>query len=230
MATTGDWYRRPLPEKPEWHLNYKNQTAASGTTYGLAAGDVTQAGLDSDLVALIADYDEQLRAYDQAWTAWRDEVLSGDPLAAFTLPPVPPTLTINPLIPYKPGIEGRTRESAGIVRSDKDYGTAVGELYGIVAPAGTGPVTPSLRLRAIPGTGHVEASIAKGGYQIIAIDRRRAGGAWMQVGISQTATFVDTTATLVPGQPEQLDYRCQGMLNNARHGDLSDVVSVVTVP
>jgi len=52
---------------------------------------------------------------------------------------------------------------------------------------------------------------------------------WVQIGISQTATFTDVTAALVAGQPEQRKYRCQGMLNNARTGGLSATVSAVTV-
>lgn len=56
------------------------------------------------------------------------------------------------------------------------------------------------------------------------------GGAFAQIGIVQTANFTDTTAPLVAGQPEQREYRVQGMLNNARMGGLSATVSTVTVP
>jgi hypothetical protein len=34
----------------------------------------------------------------------------------------------------------------------------------------------------------------------------------------------------VAGQPEQREFRVQGMLDNARTGDPSDIVSVVTTP
>ena len=59
---------------------------------------------------------------------------------------------------------------------------------------------------------------------------KRGAGSWKQMGISQTAELVDTTALLVAGQPEQRDYRVQGMLNNARTGGVSATVSTVTVP
>lgn len=60
--------------------------------------------------------------------------------------------------------------------------------------------------------------------------RRRGGGGWTQIGVSQTASFTDTSALLVAGQPEQRDYRVQGMLNDARVGGVSGTVSAVTVP
>lgn len=70
----------------------------------------------------------------------------------------------------------------------------------------------------------------KGGYDVIAITMKRGGGGWMQIGVSQTASFTDVSPLLVPGQPEQRDYRVQGMLNNARVGGVSGTVSAVTVP
>ncbi len=44
------------------------------------------------------------------------------------------------------------------------------------------------------------------------------------------AKIIDNTAPLVAGQPEQREYRVQGIENNVRVGALSGIVSVVTVP
>jgi len=41
---------------------------------------------------------------------------------------------------------------------------------------------------------------------------------------------MDTRPPLVLGQPEQREWRVQGLLKNSRTGSLSDAVSVVTVP
>jgi hypothetical protein len=48
--------------------------------------------------------------------------------------------------------------------------------------------------------------------------------------ISQTVEFIDSRAPLTPGQPEQREYRVQGMENNARVGATSAIASAVTVP
>lgn len=58
----------------------------------------------------------------------------------------------------------------------------------------------------------------------------RAGGNWEQIGIAQVAEFIDQRAPLTAGQPEQREYRAQGMQGNNRVGALSGTVSAVTVP
>lgn len=73
-------------------------------------------------------------------------------------------------------------------------------------------------------------NLFKGGYDLIAIDMKRGAGGWTQIGVSQTATFTDTTARLAAGHPEQRDYRVQGMLNTARVDGVSGTISAVTVP
>lgn len=224
------WYPAKLADRIPWHANYSVQATATGTTYGLAAGDVTDIQRDKDNVALVVNHKEAVQAYAQAITEWADAILNG-PVGA-SLPPTPtapsaPAFTLG----SKPGIKPRMLQTAGVVKADADYTQEIGELYGIVAPA-PGPLAdPSIqRATAQPGTPNVELALAKGGYDVIAIDMKRGGGGWTQIGVSQTATFTDTTALLVPGQPEQRDYRCQGMLNNARTGGVSATVSEVTVP
>ena len=225
----GDWCKTKLSELDSWHSVFSAQCTSTGTTHGLAAWDVTQAGIDSTLVTGLLIKDEELRSYMEAWTEYRDIILRGDPTAP---PPTPPTLPAAFVAPLGglPGIEKRTRGYAGIIKADAQYTQQVGEDYQIVAAEGTGPTTPSLKPTAIPGTSHVSLAIAKGGYDMIAIDRRLVGGVFAQIGVSQTATFVDPTPPSVPGEPEVVEYRCQGMQNNARVGDLSAVVSVVTIP
>ncbi len=44
------------------------------------------------------------------------------------------------------------------------------------------------------------------------------------------AQFTDTTDNAVANTPEQRDYRLQGMIANARVGDVSPVLSIVTLP
>ncbi|MEX2242251.1 MAG: hypothetical protein WD716_00230 [Fimbriimonadaceae bacterium] len=57
----------------------------------------------------------------------------------------------------------------------------------------------------------------------------RNGGDWEQIGFSSRAVFVDVRPPLVLGQPEQREYRAQGIVGNTRTGDLSDLASVVTL-
>jgi len=221
------WYPTRTSELPAWHTNFKTEATASGTTLGLTAGNA-QISLDGTAVAQVINYAEAVDAFRQEVTAFKDNLLEGDPLGPVPTEPAAPaniTLADGTL----PGIEARTRSFAAIIKASPNYTTAVGEAYGIVGSGGA-LATPELKAAASPGTSHVTLKIAKGGYSVIAIDMRRGGGDWTQIGVSQTATFSDTTAALVAGQPETREYRAQGMVQNARVGDLSTVVSVVTIP
>lgn len=223
-----DWYPTRRADRPAWHANFNTEAAASGTTLGLGATEITQIGDDAVTVGQLVDYADAIDAFRQEVTAFVANMLEGDPLGPQPAEPASPaniTLAVDAL----PGIEARTRQYAAIIKASLNYTAAIGEAYGIVAASG-GLATPALKATAMPGTSDVTLKIAKGGYSVIAIDMRRGGGDWTQIGVSQLATFTDTTAALVPGQPETREYRAQGMVANARTGDLSPTVSVVTTP
>ncbi|MEX2244827.1 MAG: hypothetical protein WD716_13400 [Fimbriimonadaceae bacterium] len=217
-----------MSDLPPWHANFDTEATATGTTLNLTAGQVTQIGEDATTVQMVVNYVDAVEAFRQEVTAFKDAVLAGDPLQPMPTAPVAPA-TLVPGIAALPGIEERTRGLVATIKGAGSYTTAIGEAYGIIG-SGVTLVTPGLKAAAVPGTSHVTLRIAKGGYSVIAIDMRRSGGDWTQIGVSQTATFTDTTAALSAGQPEQREYRAQGMVQNARVGDLSTVVSVVTVP
>lgn len=222
------YYPRRLPARIAWHASFAAQAAEDGTAYGLSAADVAQIQLDAANVQLVVEWSEAVDAHRQAVTAFRDGVLSGER----RLPvPTPPTAPAG--IAFAPGslqgIMERTRRFVAVVKSSQGYTQAVGESYGIVPPERGGFGVPSLVALALPG-GSVRLRIAKAGFVVLAVDCRRGGGEWEQIGVSQRAVYVDTRPPLVPGQPEQREYRVQGLLKNSRIGSLSDAASVVTVP
>jgi hypothetical protein len=225
-----DWYPIKLADRIAWHANYSFTAQAVGTNYGLSAADQADIARDAANVPLVVAFKEAAQGFAQAVTEWAELVLNGPAGGPFPPAPTAPVApTFDPA--SKPAIRPRTRRSAGIVKADSDYSRSVGERFGIIAPEAGPRADPSIR-RAEPSTGssRVALRLKKGGYALIAVDMRRSGGAWEQIGVSQTATFVDATPPLVAGQPEQREYRVQGMLANARTGRLSATVSAVTVP
>lgn len=223
-----DWYPAKVADRIPWHANFNTQCAASGLTHGLIAGQVSQIAIDNTVVAGCINYAAQVTAFAQAVTEWRDLLLSGPNGTA--LPPAP---TAPGVFGYALGalasIEFRTRQYAALIKASVGYTAEIGELYGIIAPVGVTPTTPSLQAFALTAS-QVRLAIAKAGYDVLAVDSKRGTGGWEQIGISQTAEYVDARAPLVAGQPEQREYRVQGMMNNARVGATSAIVSVVTVP
>ncbi len=229
MAINRDWYPTRLAELPPFHSTFAAQCTATGTDHGLTAGDIERANVDNILVTLMVDYDDALRGYVEAWTQWRNDMLFGDPDSPFTPPPSPPVLSLPDEV-FEPGIRPRTRGFANTIKADADYTQAVGEDYGIVPVEPSGPNTPAI-LKATSMIDHdVALKLYKGGYSVIAVDMRRGGGNWTQIGISQTAVFVDLVDPVDPGTPEVREYRVQGMQGNNRVGDVSAIVSVVTTP
>ncbi len=105
----------------------------------------------------------------------------------------------------------------------------MGENYGIVAPV-TPPGNVEVRSLTALSASQVEVKVSKAGYATVALDSRRGGGAWEQLLVMTTATFVDNRPPLTSGQPEQREYRVQAYENNARVGAVSPVVSIVTTP
>lgn len=226
---TGDWYPSRIADRVPWHANFNTQAIATGTTHGLVAGQVTQITADNNFVASMVNYLQLVDDFGQSVTAFKDTALDGQIGAIMPAVPTPPVIFVIPLGGLG-SIQARTRQFAAIIKASVGYTEAIGELYGIVAAAGTGPGTPSIASASALVGSNVSLSLAKAGYDVLAIDMRRGGGGFEQIGVSQTATFLDTTDAAVAGQPEQREYRCQGMVANARTGPLSPTVSVVTVP
>jgi len=222
-----DFYPDSLAARVAWHANFAAQAGSSGIAHGLSLLQVTQAGDDATEVANMVNATDTVHTFSQSWTQFATIMLEGDIHAPLPAIPIPPALYV--LTSSAPGIEARTRLFAGIIRAHPTYTPEVGESFGIIGPAPGAAGTPSLKATAETNS-HVRLKIAKQGYFLIAIDSRRGGGAWESIGPSQTATFIDSRPPLVAGQPEQRDYRCQGVVNNARVGGMSPVVSAVTVP
>ncbi len=222
------YYPRRLPARIAWHASFAAQTAEDGTAHGLSAADVAQIQLDAANVALVVGYSEAVDAFRQEATAFRDGVLAGNHRLPVPTPPVAPA-GLAFAVGSMQGVQERTRRFVSVIKASTGYTQAIGESYGIVPPERRAFGVPSLVAAAFPG-GFVRLRIAKAGFVMLAVDCRRGGGDWEQVGFSQRAVYMDTRPPLVPGQPEQREYRVQGLLKNSRTGSLSDATSVVTVP
>lgn len=223
-----DWYPTSFAALIPWHANFNVQATATGVARGLTAGNVTQIAADNGIVAGIVNYQELVDSFAQAVTEYKAIMLRGDSTAPLPAVPTPPAAFV-PGVGALPGIEERTRQFAAIIKAAPGYTQAIGELYGIVAPAAPPAGVPEIVATALTAS-QVRLAISKAGYDVLAIDSKRGAGTWEQIGISQTAEFIDTRAPLVAGQPELREYRCQGMENNARVGALSAVATAVTVP
>jgi hypothetical protein len=227
MAT--DWYPDTQAALITWHNNFSTQAATNGTTLGLSAGEVTQIAADADNVLIMLDGVEAANTYREALTAFK-ALLFNAPADTPTepVPTAPTTLDFGESTPAL-GIEARTREYARKIKASSAYTPDDGELYGIIAAEPAPPGTPTVLAEALTAS-QVRLKIGKEGYSVLAVDSRRGGGAWEQIGVSQTDVCIDTRAPLVAGAPEVREFRVQGMVENARVGANSEVSTVSTIP
>jgi hypothetical protein len=222
------WYPDRLADLIPWHANFNIVAQAIGTTYGLSAAQKALIALDSANIATIVNYLEVVDAFNQAVTEFKN-LMFISPINTPLPPEVAAPATLNLPDGSEAAIEARTRLYANIIKASPSYTPEIGEQFGIIGAATGGPTTPGLVATALTQS-QVRLAVSKGGYDVVAIDSRRGGGDWEQIGVSMTAEYIDARPPLVAGQPELREYRAQGMEQNARVGALSPVVSAVTVP
>jgi hypothetical protein len=225
-----DWYPKTLAALIPWHENFAAQAIVSGTSLGLTAAQVTQINADKNNVLTMLSALEQANSYRAAITEFKDLLFNSPADTPTETPPSPPDGLVFPGVDQPVmGIEARTREYAAIIKASPAYSPDDGVQYGIVGTAPAPPSTPTLEAFALTAS-QVRLRIGKKGYAVLAVDSRRGGGDWEQIGVSMLDEFIDTRAPLAPGEPELREFRVQGMVENARVGDYSEVATVSTVP
>jgi hypothetical protein len=221
------WYPDRQSELIAWHAAFAASVSAYSVALGLGAPLVTQVGVDAATVASVINYLEQAQNFANEVTAFKDQVLHGvintpNP----QIPNVPAVLSLG--LGWLANIEARTRQLVAQIKANGAYTAQMGQDMGIVdgsAPSGNVTVVATALTQS-----QIDIRVGKGGYAVVVLESRRAGGAWELIATLTTAHYVDNRAPLVPGQPEQREYRAQGFENNQRVGALSPVVSAVTVP
>lgn len=66
-----DWYPDRLADRIPWHANFNTEAQATGTTYGLSAGQKAAIALDAANVAVIVNYLEAVSAFSEAVTGFK---------------------------------------------------------------------------------------------------------------------------------------------------------------
>lgn len=220
------WYPQRDDELIAWHSAFAAAVSSYAGALGLSPGVVTQVGVDAATVASTLNYLEQARNFASEVVAFKDQILRGDLNTPNPqLPSAPAALTLG--VGWLANIEARTRQLVAQIKANAAYTAQMGQDMGII-PSG-GAVALSIKATPRP-LSRVDLRVTRGGYSGVALDSRRGGGGWEQIAVLNAATYEDQRPPLVPGQPEQREYRIQGYQGNARVGDVSEVVSVVTQP
>jgi hypothetical protein len=224
-----DWYPDTQAPLIAWHSNFSTQAANNGTTLGLSAPIVAQIAQDAENVLIMLNGMAAAKAYLQAMAAYKALLFRAPADTPTELAPTAPTTLDFGAASPAMGIEARTREYARMIKASPAYTPDDGELYGIVGAALAPPGTPTVLAVALTAS-QVRLNIGKQRYSVLAVDSRRGGGGWEQIGVSMTEAYIDERAPLAANAPEVREFRVQGMAKNARVGPYSEVSTVSTTP
>lgn len=226
-----DWYPSAFAERIPWHSNFNTNAQATGTTYGLSAGDKTDIGNDNTNVALLVNFKAAVDAYRQAVTEWADIMFNAPIGTAIPAAPTAPTIAAFAL-GSKASIIPRTRIMVGVIKADADFTQEVGENYGILAPDGGAPPDHPT-LAGTPETSFaVRLTFSMHGFPKLEIQCKRASETVFTFLATDTnSPYVDNRAPLVANTPEIRTYRARFVgSDDAPVGNWSNELSVTASP
>lgn len=232
MIPNPRWFPTSLQERAAWYENFADQATASGTTYNLSAAEVTQIGLDKDMIVFLAETAVSLEAFVDGVRAFRKEVTEGP--ANGEVPEFPENLVLTPATAIKQGMFERLIDFAERIKASAPYDTSVGELYGIVggpAPESLAPSEwqPVIQAMSQPGS-IVEVTFTKG----------KTGGIYIETNVDNEGWKFADKATKSPvtlkidaaagGNPRNVSIRARYLDGNTPVGNWSSIVVVQTNP
>jgi len=223
-------YPTSLTAKIPWHSTFNQECIDRAATFAdvLTAPNLAKILANKDFVASVINAADNAKNFSQEVVGFRDNYL-GAPLGmGVPAVPVPPAAIAVPL-GVTVGIDAFTRLIIGQLDAHPNMTDAIRAAMGIDPdPRGLG--SPSIISASPQGESKVALRLRLAGYKAAAVDRRRGGGGWEQIGVTITAEFIDPDGPLVAGVSESREYRIQGIVANVRQGDISASVLVATTP
>ena len=206
-------------------IQFKDNIGAYTTTFGLAAGDITQQGADALYFAALVTFADSMGNAAKQWNAWRDVALSG-------------TIGTEPILITKPvgfpgsvpaGILTRYLLLVNAIKVHKNYTVPIGDILGIEGSEATQPDFNTIQPII---SAHVTASVVKLiwgwlGFRAflsmceLQVDR---GSGWTPLTYDTTPNYEDTHP--FPATPTVWKYRAIYRVGDHQVGLWSLEVSV----
>jgi hypothetical protein len=224
-------YPSKLSEKITWHATFNQNCIDNAATFPdvLTVGNLAKILANKNFVVTLANYADDAKNFSQEAVAFRDNYFGatlGTPAPA--VPVAPAGIGAAPANTVV-GIDAFTRLIVGQLNAHPNMTDAIRAAMGIL-PGSKVLGSPSIVFTSALGGSQVALKLRLLGYMAVAVDRRRAGGAWEQIGVSIASNFVDADGPLAAGVSESREYRIQGIVANVRQGAISGSAFVATTP
>lgn len=194
------------------------------TTVGLDATIVAATQADSAFFHYARLASQQVAAFAQQWTAYKNSSRNGTG-ASLGPVPVPPSLGTAPAA-VPPGIFKRLAALVVRIKAHPGYTEAIGQDLDIVGAEQTLDTTnakPVIELEL--SAGHPNVLWPKGGFDAVEIWVDRGSGS-VFLTIDTVPDYLDTAPLPAAGQSAVWKYKAIYRLNDAQVGQWSDVVSI----
>jgi hypothetical protein len=207
-----------------WLNNFSAKLPSYSTALGLTAGDVTSVTNDAAFFAYALNCQQQVAAYAQQWTTYKNAARDGsDP--ALGLAPVAPNLGIAPTV-VAPGIISRVKAIVARIKVAPGYTDAIGQALQIIGTDQTVDVNSMKPVLTVElDAGQVVVGWTKQGMDGIEIQVDRGAG-FVFLAIDTIPDYTDTAAMPAAGQSALWKYKAIYLQADQRVGQWSDVVSI----
>ena len=211
--------------KAAWLVNLANKLPTHQATVNLSAGDVSSAAADAAFFSYALGAQQQVSAFAQQWTAYKNAARSGTG-ASMGPVPTPPTLGAAPTA-VAPGIFGRATALVARIKTAAGYTEAIGQDLDIIGAEQTVDVhnlKPVLQVEM--QAGHPVVKWKKQGMDGVEIHVDRGTGTFVFLALDTQPDYPDTAPLPAPGQSVLWRYKALYRLNDEAVGQWSDVASI----
>jgi hypothetical protein len=192
---------------------------------GLTTDELNAVAADADALLAVVQEVHRIRAHAQSWTAFKDQLRTGEGDSPASFPAVPEMPA--PPVAVPPGIDHRFRRLVRRIKAHPAYSTGMGKDLGIhIDTVSAAPAAPGLRLRFEGGKPHVRFT-KKGMHGIYLYGRRGAEEKFTLLATVTRSPYIDQRPNLEADVPEKREYHAFYMMNDRVAGVKSPVAQLV---
>jgi hypothetical protein len=213
--------------KAAWLNNLAGRLPAYQAALGLTAADVASLTADAAFFNYALGAQQEVAAYAQQWTAYKNSARNGSGPALGDIPVAPVLPTPAPAM-VAPGIIGRATALAARIKVAPGYTDSIGQALQLIgADNPVDPTTLKPILDVELDAGEVEISWLKQGMDGLEIQVDRGDGkGFVFLAIDTIPNYTDTAPMPAAGQSALWKYKAIYLQADQRVGQWSDVVSI----